>query len=225
MSAALEFSEATPAQVASRLDAASIHLWRIPYASAQGRAPLRRWLAAYLDVPESRVLLCTEAGGKPRLSNAIAAGADHLEFNWSHSGKHALIALTRALPLGVDIEHLGKNPRALEIARRFFHPDEADRLARLEPEARNRAFISLWCAKEAVLKAAGQGLSFGLARLAFDRIPDFDWRLVRTDPALGDVADWQLTTFPAGPDCRGALAWRGGARRIFAFTPAGGLSP
>ncbi|MGH8146978.1 MAG: 4'-phosphopantetheinyl transferase family protein [Rhodanobacteraceae bacterium] len=225
MPAGLEFVEANPSQTAACLDATSIHLWHIPYASAQGRAPLLRWLAAYLGVPESHVLLRAETGGKPRLAHTIAAGANHLEFNWSHSGAHALIALARGLPLGVDIEHLGKNPRALEIARRFFHPDEADGLATLEPEARNRAFISLWCAKEAVLKAAGQGLSFGLARLAFDQVPDFDWRLVRTDPALGKVADWQLMTFPAAPDCRGALAWRGGARRIFAFRPGEGGSP
>jgi 4'-phosphopantetheinyl transferase len=222
MPADLEFVEADPLQAAARLDATSIHLWRIPYASTQGRAPLLRWLAAYLGVPESRVSLRTETRGKPRLAGTTAAGADtrHLEFNWSHSGGHALIALTRGSPLGVDIEHLGKNPRALEIARRFFHPDEADGLANLEPEARNRAFISLWCAKEAVLKAAGEGLSFGLARLAFDRAPDFEWRLVRTDPALGKVADWQLMTFPAAPDFRGALAWRGGTRRILAFKPA-----
>lgn len=219
MSTALEFAEAIPRKIARGLDDHVVHVWRIPYALSQGRAPLRALLAAYLDVPASSVRLDQDARGKPRLAPDIAASgaADRLEFNWSHSGDFALVGLARGCELGVDIERFGKNQRSLEIARRFFAPAEADALAQLEPAARDRAFIRLWCAKEAVLKAAGQGLSFGLARLAFAQHPDADWGLTQVDPALGEAPDWQLTSFEAAAGYRGALAWRGRARAIEAF--------
>lgn len=145
-----------------------------------------------------------------------AAGAA-LSFNWSHSGAYALVALARDDALGVDIERLDKKARTLDIAQRFFDPAEAGLLASLDPVTRQRAFIGLWCAKEAVLKAAGEGLSFGLARLAFASRSGGDWTLARVDPALGTVSAWQLAGFEAAPGYRGALAWRGTPKRLLAF--------
>ncbi|TAN01787.1 MAG: 4'-phosphopantetheinyl transferase superfamily protein [Rhodanobacteraceae bacterium] len=228
MAPRLDFVEAVPGVAAARLAAGSIHLWRIPYALSQGRAPLIGLLAAYLGIPASQVALDQNAKGKPRLNPAVfhsskaerGATDKTLSFNWSHSGDYALIALSREAALGVDIERLGKNLRALEIARRYFDPAEAETLATLELDARNRAFIGLWCAKEAVLKAVGEGLSFGLARLAFARCGESDWRLERLDPALGHADAWQLAGFDAAPGYRGALAWRGNPREILAFRPA-----
>lgn len=146
---------------------------------------------------------------------------DALSFNWSHSGTYALMALARGCAIGVDIEQFRQRPRVLDLARRFFDAGEADALARLDPGARGHAFIGLWCAKESVLKAAGEGLSFGLARLAFAPCSATGWSLLRIDPALGAVSDWQLQGFEAAPGYRGALAWRGKPRTIRAFALAG----
>lgn len=218
----LEFIAGNPQSVAPHLDGQTIHLWRIPYALARGRAPLVALLAVYLGVPEASVVLDQDARGKPRLAHdASGRSTSALEFNWSHSGDYALIALSRGCAMGVDIERLGKNQRSLEIARRFFDPTEAEALAPLESDARDRAFIDLWCAKEAVLKAAGEGLSFGLARLAFTHRTDAKWLLARIDPALGRVGDWRLAGFEAAPDYRGALAWRGPPLAIAAFRATG----
>lgn len=226
MSLHLEFVRAAPKEVAPRLDDHSIHLWRIPYASSQRRGPLVALLAGYLGVAQSIVTLEDDARGKPYLAHSAGARDDRapLEFNWSHSGDYALAALSRRGEVGVDIERLGKNLRAIEIARRFFDGGEADALAVLDQDARDHAFIGLWCAKEAVLKAVGEGLSFGLARLAFAHVGGPDWELARTDPALGEARDWQVSGFDPAPDYRGSVAWRGGNRRIFAFQPLpGGL--
>lgn len=221
MSLQLEFVEATPQDVASALDDRSIHLWRIPYASSQRRAPLVALLAGYLGVPESAVALDEDARGKPHLAHSTVACKDGtaLEFNWSHSADYALIALSRRGAVGVDIERLGKSLRANEIARRFFDAAEADFLETLDADARDHAFIGLWCAKEAVLKAVGEGLSFGLARLAFGHVAGADWSLARTDPALGDAQAWRIAGFDPVTGYRGCLAWRGGDRGILAFQP------
>lgn len=218
----LKFAEAAPDEVAPALDDRSIHLWRIPYTSTQRRVPLVTLLASYLDVPESAIALDEDSRGKPHLANSAntRGGGAVFEFNWSHSGGYALVALSRRGAVGVDIERLGKNLRAIEIAQRFFDAGEADALATLDPGARDHAFIGLWCAKEAVLKAIGEGLSFGLARLVFAHVAGADWALARTDPALGEARDWQVSGFDPAPGYRGCVAWRGGTRTIFAFQPA-----
>jgi 4'-phosphopantetheinyl transferase len=226
MSLRLEFDEAAPREAAPLLDDQSIHLWRIPYASPQRRAPLIALLAGYLGVPEAAVRLDDDARGKPHLAVTAGARGDDamLEFNWSHSGDYALIAIARGGVVGVDIERLGKDLRSIEIARRFFDAGEAGVLAALDPDARDRAFIGLWCAKEAVLKAVGEGLSFGLARLAFAHVSGADWHLTAADPGLGEARDWRVSGFDPAPGYRGCLAWRGGERRIRAFRPATALT-
>lgn len=215
--AAAEFAFAVgdPRTAAARLGTRDVHLWRMPYAQAQRRGPLVALLAAYLDVRAGSIHLDENPHGKPFLGPRYAAS--NLEFNWSHSGAYALVALARGCALGVDIERLGKHLRVVDLAGRFFDPTEAAALAALAPNALNPAFTGLWCAKEAVLKSAGEGLAFGLDRLAFAHIGGPAWRLARVDPALDTARDWQLSGFLAAPEYRGALAWRGPAKRISAF--------
>src|SRR5699024_314193 len=69
--------------------------------------------------------------------------------------------------LGCDLELARPRPRALEIAQRYFTAAEAGWLARLDGPAREAAFVRIWCAKEAMLKAHGRGIAFGLHRLEF----------------------------------------------------------
>ncbi|HEU0277470.1 MAG TPA: 4'-phosphopantetheinyl transferase superfamily protein [Rhodanobacteraceae bacterium] len=223
MTQALAFSPATPAAVAGSLDDAAIHLWRFRYALSEGRAPFIALIAAYLDLAPEAVELVDAAGGKPRLTDATlvrirSSDARSIEFNWSHSGGFALIALARALPLGVDIERIRVHLRALEIARRFFGATEAEAIAALDARARDRAFIALWCAKEAVLKAQGKGLAFGLARVAFaPSAGGCGWQPLAIDAALGGTASWQLAGFEPISGYRGALAWRGAPRAVHAY--------
>lgn len=223
----LKFVEAHPEVAAAELDSGSIDLWRVRYALARGRTPLLTLLAGYLGIPASAVILDQDDRGKPHLAHSMSGQGDtrRLDFNWSHSGDYALIAISRDGPVGVDIERHGKNMRTLDLARRFFAPSETEALASFPPDARDRAFIGLWCAKEAVLKAAGEGLSFGLARLAFAHHGAEDWTLANLDPALGQADAWQLVGFDAAPGYRGALAWRGGHRRIRALSiPTTGMT-
>lgn len=222
MAPGLVFSPAVPTVAAPTLDAASIHLWRIRHALSEGRAPLIGLLAAYTGLAPEAIGLVEAAGGKPRFSAATlrripSAPARTLEFNWSHSGDYALIALALALPVGVDIEHLRPRLRALEIAQRFFDPAEAAAMGALDRPALDRAFIALWCAKEALLKARGKGLAFGLARVAFAPSAGGAWRPRAIDAALGGTRGWRLVQFEAAPSYRGALAWRGEPRSVHTF--------
>ena len=75
-----------------------------------------------------------------------------LHFNLSHSGNLALIALA-PVPVGVDLE--SDTPAdAHALAQAWFTPAEQAQLACGEAD-----FLTLWTAREAVLKAMGIGLS------------------------------------------------------------------
>ena len=204
------FVAADPREVAADLDGA-IHLWRFPRRRDQGRGPLLGLLATYLHVAPAALVLEENAHGKPCLK-----GAHALRFNWSHSGDRAVVALAHDVDLGVDIEQAREGVHVLELAQRFFAPAEANALAACDEAERDRLFLRLWCAKEAVLKALGRGLAFGLERVEFALSAE-GWRPVRFEAEAGAAADWQIAALRLAPDCPGALAWRGAPRPVFAW--------
>lgn len=176
----------------------------LPLPRGQPAEPVaRRWLASQLDLPPDRLPLKRDDRGRPQLEGAF----QHWDCNWSHSGDGLLIALGHRIRVGIDLEWPRPRPRALELARRFFTDPESDWLAGLDAAALQTGFLRLWCAKEAVLKAHGQGLSFGLDKLAFEPAPH-GLRLVACDPALGEPAQWSLRELLPAPGYVGALAWR-----------------
>ena len=196
------------ANLAEPLRDDEIHVWKLDYERAEGRKPLLRLLASYLAIAPSEVKLSEGSHGRPALASHHGGG---LDFNWSHSGGHALVAIARGIAPGVDLERQRPRPKALEIAQRFFGSGEIAALAGTPPEQRSRVFLDIWTAKEALLKAQGRGLAFGLDRLS-----------VVTDGALihlrrfdgEDIGGWQLHRLALNPSLVGALAWRGEARRI-----------
>jgi 4'-phosphopantetheinyl transferase len=198
----------TLAKLAEGLRDDEIHVWQLHYERQHGRAPLRRVLAAYVGAHIDDIVLTDGEYGRPSLEPSLAQS---LGFNWSHSGNRALIAIGRDVTPGIDIERRRNRPRAQEIAQRYFTREESDALATLPVERRPAAFLELWTAKEAVLKAVGRGIAFGLDRLNIVGSSD-DLALERLDG--DDVGQWQLRRLSSEPDWVGALAWRGGPRRI-----------
>ena len=178
----------------------------LPYLPGQrGEPQVRDLLATWLGDPDMPPL-ARDPSGRPRL---LAPHAD-CDTGWSHSGEQLLLALGQDVTLGVDLERLRPRPRALELASRYFAPAETERLHALAPEQQQLAFLRLWCAKEAVLKAHGRGIAFGLHRLEFG--PESDdvdapLRLLASDPELGAASEWHLHQWIPHPGYLAALAW------------------
>ncbi len=177
--------------------------WR-DYGKGQPAEPLARlWLAEKLGCEPAAVALVRDALGRPRLGPSLHGW----DVNWSHSGQGLLIAMGEGVDIGVDVECIKPRPRSLALARRFLAGSEADWLAALPTQAHESAFLRLWCAKEAVLKAHGRGLAFGLDKLAFAEV-DGALKLLACDPLLGQPDDWTLREFVPRAGYRAAIAWR-----------------
>jgi 4'-phosphopantetheinyl transferase len=177
--------------------------WHPHRAGVVAETVARAWLGQELDYPAEQLPLARDDFGRPRLHASLAA----CDTSWSHSGEGLLVALGRDMDVGIDLERLRPRPRALAVAERYFTAAERDWLQLQRPDLRDESFLRLWCAKEAVLKAHGRGLVFGLDKLAFAQV-DGALVLVACDPALGTPADWQLREFIPRPGYRAALAWR-----------------
>ncbi len=170
-----------------------------------------------MSLPEPQLCVVRDPYGRPHLesiSGELEGNVSEIDVNWSHSGDWLLAAYTVGAQVGVDIEWLRPRPKALALAERFFAPEETASLAALAEDqgTLERRFTQLWCAKEAVLKAYGRGLSFGLDKLRFAFGEDADAtnapQLIACDPALGAPQDWHLHAWMPGPDYLATVAWR-----------------
>lgn len=186
--------------------AARVRWGWLPHRPREPGEPLARgWLGRALGIDADSLPLVRDDRGRPRLDGGLAGW----DCNWSHSGDGLVVALGEGVQIGIDLERLRPRARALELAARFFTAPELDWLhAAPSTAVRDHAFLRLWCAKEAVLKAHGHGVSFGLHRLRFGEDHRGTLHLVECDPELGTPAQWQLDELQPAPGYLGALAWR-----------------
>lgn len=131
--------------------AARFHFEHDRHRWINGRAWVKQQLASHLQVPAPMLHFSATAHGRPFLPDY--PGTD---FNLSHSGEWIALAICPGNGrIGLDIETIDPAFPALEIAREFFLPEECTWLSR-GPIDR---FFQLWTAKEALMKATGQGMS------------------------------------------------------------------
>jgi hypothetical protein len=123
---------------------------------AAARRALRQILARYLDADPRSIRLADGEGGKPQLDPASPA---MLRFNLSHSADAALYAVSIDLEVGIDLEIRHRRVDEVAIAKRVVGSKMAQRLARLDPDAREREFLLAWVRHEAALKCRGVGLA------------------------------------------------------------------
>jgi 4'-phosphopantetheinyl transferase len=181
------------------------------------RAALRGLLGKYLGRPANSITIEYDPNGKPRL----AGGRDEndVHFNVAHSGSLALIAVTAGCEVGIDVERVRAVSHAEHIARRYFHPAEAEVILAAARSARDALFLRCWTGKEAVLKSLGSGITGSLAAIC---VPTDDFRAVWIDlPSQHSNLHsrcW-LQQLAPGPGYVGAVACLGEERlvRCFAF--------
>jgi 4'-phosphopantetheinyl transferase len=171
------------------------------------RATLRLILGRYLHLEPQHIQFAYSDRGKPRL--ASTREGEGLQFNLSHSQGMALYALTRDRAIGVDVEHLRSTADVDGIAERFFAPQEYALLRALPAEEKERAFLQLWTAKEAYLKATGDGLAGSLERVEVSFGRDHPLHLLSIAGEVEAASRWQLYPLLPAPDYLATVAVEG----------------
>jgi 4'-phosphopantetheinyl transferase len=112
--------------------------------------------------------------GKPEIApgnfDHQLSGHRDLRFNISHTNGLAACAVTYGRDLGVDVEASDRAVE-LEIADRYFAPEEIATIRSAAPDQRQSLLFRFWTLKEAFIKATGEGLSRPLDSFAFTLDP------------------------------------------------------
>jgi 4'-phosphopantetheinyl transferase len=174
---------------------------RARYTVAHGA--LRCLLGGALEVEPGALRIdrvCVHCGnaehGKPRLTGARA-----MSFSLTHSGASALVAVCQDGEVGIDVERVRPRARLHALAERVLTVAELESWkARPEPE-KLRAFLDLWTAKEALLKATGHGLVRPLRTVEHPR------------------SGWSVCHLDIGPDLAAAVAVAGRLAHVPAVAP------
>ena len=121
------------------------------YLSAHGA--LRLILAGALECNPHALSFGERSKGKPYLEGTP------LEFNLSHSGNVALVAVSPVRQVGVDVEQLRPLADFDSLAAHVCNEAELTSIMGLALADRERAFLALWTRKEALAKGTGEGIA------------------------------------------------------------------
>jgi 4'-phosphopantetheinyl transferase len=141
---------------------------RVEYGAAHVLTRLA--LAQVLSVQSSSLSFVAGPNGKPAVHRNGQPAP--ISFNLSHAkGMVGVAVLARSeVPVGFDVESFDRRID-LDVADRYFRPEEVNWLTSLAPDDRPRGFLRLWTLKEALIKATGEGLSRELDSFWFEVFP------------------------------------------------------
>ncbi|MDY7020889.1 MAG: 4'-phosphopantetheinyl transferase superfamily protein [Cyanobacteriota bacterium] len=193
-----EFEQILSPDERERADRYRRHPDRVRFTVARG--VLRRILAGYSGLSPSELEFSYSERGKPQLKTNLLG----IEFNVSHSEELGLFAIALNRQVGVDVE-LIRTLEVLSLAKRFFQASEYSALGALQGNQQLRGFFQLWTAKEAYVKATGEGLS-GLESVEFCLS---DLKLAKTLTVRSLNSDWFVQSLDLGSEYCAAIAVAG----------------
>jgi 4'-phosphopantetheinyl transferase len=136
---------------------------------SRARSALRVILAGCTGVDARSIVFELGPNGKPSIGGRDLS--DGIEFNLSHSGEWAMVAVTRGVPVGIDLERIREN---VDIASLLDKLGEKDL-----PAGTPTDLYRIWTRREALAKAAG-GVIW--------QIPAGDFRICHVEAPEGYVA-------------------------------------
>ena len=165
-------------------------LHRLRFIIARGL--LRKILKLYTD---ETIAFIYGPKGKPFLRN----NKMKLQFNVSHSEDWVVYAITLNTEIGVDVQKIDDHEHE-SIAKRHFSEQEYNALMAFPESERPLVFCSIWAAKEAIVKALGEGLHVSLQSFAVSVLEPSQWIL------LPGGEKYYLSYFFTHPDYQAAFA-------------------
>ncbi|HKM76096.1 MAG TPA: 4'-phosphopantetheinyl transferase superfamily protein [Candidatus Bathyarchaeia archaeon] len=150
---------------------------------------LRRILGHYVDSDPSELRFSYNPNGKPSLRERF--GGDRIQFSLSHSSGCAIYAVTLNRKIGVDLERIAPIPELEQIVNHFFSDQEKSVFHLLADNEKQTAFFKTWAAKEAYVKACGEGLTH-LNRIAISLEPSKFKCSLKNGSEIWENSHWWL---------------------------------
>ena len=176
---------------------------------------MRTVLSRYVTIRPKDWVFLTNQYGRPEIANEYAKDAC-LSFNISHTNSLIVLAVAKRRSLGVDVENFCVREASIDVADRYFAPQEVAELTSAPSHQQQYRFFEYWTLKEAYIKARGMGLSLPLDKFSF-HYPDDHAVEISIRPELADdSARWQFWQFQPTPEYLVAIC----AERVGAQSPS-----
>lgn len=169
------------------------------------RGVLRFLLAQVIKTTSRSLNIQNGRQGKPNLDPH--AHSFPVKFNISHTQGLCVISISKNLEVGVDVEKIHSMDELARMAHSYLTLDEYELWENTEESLRIEKFYEYWCAKEAILKAAGYGLSIHPGQInILDAVSNQPIRGTQEDGFLFEIRDYQLIQLPLEKEFKGWLA-------------------
>ncbi|MGE4619249.1 MAG: 4'-phosphopantetheinyl transferase superfamily protein [Planctomycetota bacterium] len=181
--------------------------------TAMSRVGLRRILESYVGIPSQEIRFTEGKHGKPSLET------DPISFNLSHTGKHALLAVSSEDDLGVDLERIRLEAPIDDLAQRCFSECEFEQWNQLPQDQKLISFFHLWAQKEAFVKALGGGMTIPLKSFDCEVDPAESAGIINSRIDADRQRNWRVLSGNIGVDLRYAIVWDGVEKSIVIRNP------
>ncbi len=169
------------------------------------RSILKIILSMYLTEDPNDLSISYTLAGKPILPDT------ELQFNVSHSKDFLLCGISLTNRIGIDIQEIYPISSLDRIINNFFSPTEIQYLRSLPSrEVYQEHFFSIWTAKEAYLKAVGEGIQGSFNQMS--TIPDStDLKIFNLDlpDTVKTEVNWTIKSVEVSQGYSAALAFDG----------------
>jgi 4'-phosphopantetheinyl transferase len=165
------------------------------------RSTLRKILSCYLEIDPASIKFIENEYGKPKIDKNTKG----IFFNISHAHNLAAYAISKEANIGIDIEFINAKVDFNGISTRFFSDKESLYIQSLPVAEKATAFYKIWTAKEAFIKAIGQGLSFPLKEFEISLANN----TVVLESIYGDpckAKEWTLLTYRVPAEYESCIA-------------------
>jgi 4'-phosphopantetheinyl transferase len=185
-------------------------------------------LSNYADRHPGQWRFVRNGHGKPRVDPE--SGPASLSFNLAHTEGLAIMAVTSAGDVGVDVERRDRPVGARRLVSRFFSPEEIAALGKLPAARLQERFFLHWTLKEAAIKALGRGLLVPLDSVGFHLSGRRPYGIAISGAGLPDAERWRFALLEPRPPYVAALAVRADPARALILrshrlSPSGEVTP
>jgi len=198
-------------QEIKRLDRLKIHSKKDEFLSSRGI--LRIILSLYTGKDPDRIKLGSTSAGKPILPGSP------IEFNVSHSRDMFICGISVKSKIGLDIQEVYSISSLDKIVSNYLSPAEYQYLENLQSsDMRQDHFFAIWTAKEAYLKAVGDGIKENFNQVSL--IPDSaDLRTFHLSlpESTREEINWKIKSIDFGQGYVGALAYHGDKKKMVRY--------